>query len=62
MAGETEEPAARIDRAYQLALGRLPSAAERTAAAEFIARQPAATALANFCHVLLSINEFCYID
>jgi hypothetical protein len=52
----------RIDRAYVLAFGRLPRDSERAAAARFFALQAADMALANFCHVLLSLNEFCYID
>jgi hypothetical protein len=56
------DTAGQIDRAYILALGRHPSENERAAAGEFFAHQPAETALANFCHVLLALNEFCYID
>ena len=56
------DTAGQIDRAYLFALGRLPSDGERAAAIEFFAHQPAETALPNFCHVLLTLNEFCYID
>jgi len=51
-----------IERAYRIALARPPSESERDAAEEFLAAQPAATALENFCHVLLTLNEFCYVD
>jgi hypothetical protein len=57
-----------IDAAYGLAFGRAPDASERTAAQQFISEQSsgaggsAATALADFCHMLLSANEFVYVD
>jgi mono/diheme cytochrome c family protein len=53
-----EDRARRIERAFLLALGRAPDAAERTRAAEFIGE--AATGLDEFCHVLLNLNEFIY--
>ena len=64
--------AAAIDRGYQIAFGRSPSDVERTRMLEFIEQQrsamggdtPDATdkALVEFCHVLLCLNEFVYID
>jgi len=62
-----------VRRAYRLALGRSPDAAEQRIAAAFIARQtasyrqsktPHATqlALTDFCQTLLSLNEFAYVD
>ena len=60
-AGGSEVPG-QIDRAYVLALGRLPSDTERAAAAGFMAQQGDGTALTNFCHVLLTLNEFCFVD
>jgi len=61
-----------VDQAYRVAVGRLPSDAERTQMLEFIHQQQALLggdaaanldkALAEFCHVLLCLNEFVYID
>ena len=64
---------AAVRRAYRLALGRSPDAAEQRIAVAFIARQtasyrqsrtPQATqhALTDFCQTLLSLNEFAYVD
>lgn len=64
-------PEATIDRAYLVAFARHPSATEREAMLAFVESQrdsfgmdPAATekALAQFCHVLLCLNEFVYVD
>jgi hypothetical protein len=77
-----------VERAYRLALGRVPDAEERQTATEFLTRQsnllrqrlkdkkavalptpmPTGTeaafgaALVDFCHVLLNLNEFIYVD
>jgi hypothetical protein len=60
-----------INRAYQVAFARSPSPEERTRLAAFVDAQrasfgtdPAATekALAEFCHALLCLNEFVYVD
>lgn len=57
-----------IRAAYRLSLGREPSSAELSAAAEFLNTQAARNAeaasnvLADFCHVLLNSNEFLYVD
>lgn len=63
---------ASIDRGYQIAFGRLPTEAERTKMLAFIEQQQAAMgaptpetadrALVEFCHVLLCLNEFVYVD
>jgi len=50
--------AAQIERAYRLALGRAPTARERTIASEFLARQ----SLASFCTLIFNLNEFVYVD
>ncbi len=52
------ETARQVDRAYLLALGRVPDAAERTRASEFIGES--SSGLDEFCHVLLNLNEFIY--
>ncbi len=56
-----------VSRAWRLALGRDPRAADRTAALAHLDRQAAlladpAAALASLCHVLLNANEFVYVD
>jgi cytochrome c553 len=52
------EPGAQIERAYRLALGRAPTARERTIASEFLGRQ----SLASFCTLIFNLNEFVYVD
>ena len=54
-AGELE---AKVDRAYRAALGRPPTAEERTALTGY-ARQHG---LANACRVLFNLNEFTFVD
>lgn len=72
-----EEPDRWVERGYQLAIARPPSAAELGATLAFIraqvearaARDPGLDAglvtqqaLADFCQVLFSLNEFIYVD
>ena len=52
------DPEAQVERAYRLALGRLPRPAERTAASGFVASR----GLESFCLVLLNTNEFLYLN
>jgi len=65
----------RIDAAYQLAFGRKPTADEMKAGEEYLKAceaelkcekdlksQPAYAALASYCRVLLSSNEFMFVD
>jgi hypothetical protein len=64
--------AAAVIRGYQFAFGRSPTEAEQTRMLAFIDQQraamggdsPATTdkALVEFCHVLLCLNEFVYVD
>jgi hypothetical protein len=56
---EAESAEARIDRAYLLALARLPSREERAASAAFVKSSP--YGLADFCQALFNLNEFVYI-
>jgi Protein of unknown function (DUF1553)/Protein of unknown function (DUF1549) len=61
------DPNAAVERAYIIALARKPSSEERTAAQRFFAAQRAkaggpSEALADFCHALLNLNEFVYVD
>ena len=61
-----------VDRGYQIAFGRSPTDVEQTRMTAFIEQQRAAMggdssestdkALTEFCHVLLCLNEFVYID
>jgi hypothetical protein len=56
---ETGDDADRqIDRAYRLALCRLPSDAERAVLREFLQRQ----SLEQMCRVVFNLNEFAYAD
>ncbi len=47
-----------VDRAFRIALGRGPDAAERARALTFVGESPAG--LEEFCHVLFNLNEFIY--
>jgi hypothetical protein len=53
-----DDARAQVERAYRLALGRMPTAFERTKAAEFIRSDP--YGLSEFCHALFNLNEFVY--
>ena len=69
-----ENPIAEIDRAYELALCRTPSASQKAMAIEFMNRQKSLrpevknplelqkAALTELCHVLMNTNEFIYLD
>jgi len=55
-----------VERAYLLALTRQSTNEERSAAERFLEAQSKKTspseALADFCHALLNLNEFVYVD
>jgi hypothetical protein len=54
-----------IDRAYQIAFARMPTDSERSRMLTFVEQQRPAlgdNALAEFCQVLLCLNEFVYVD
>jgi hypothetical protein len=53
-----EDPAAAVDWAWKLALGRSPDDQERQTAAEYLARND----LQRFCLMLFNLNEFLYVD
>lgn len=54
---------AAIDRGYQIAFARSPAAEERQRMLAFVQQQTDANlALAEFCQVLLCLNEFVYVD
>jgi Protein of unknown function (DUF1553)/Protein of unknown function (DUF1549)/Planctomycete cytochrome C len=52
---------AAVARAYRLALARDPTTEERAAALEFLGTNPSAT-MAEFCQILLCLNEFVYLE
>jgi len=62
IAVEPGDLSAKVKRVYAIALNRAPSADELSAALAFLAKQPADKALTNFCQVLISLNEFVYVD
>jgi hypothetical protein len=55
---ETRTEAGAIERAYRLALGRPPTAAERDRARAFLRESP----LSELCRALFNVNEFVYLD
>ena len=72
VAAEAEGPA-RIERAYWLALGRVPDDDERALCSELLARHaeihreagresPEQAALVDLCRTLVNLNEFVYLD
>jgi hypothetical protein len=67
-ADRTDDLPRAVEKAYLLALGRRPTAAEGEKMLSFIARMgeggkgPKEQALTDFCQVLLCLNEFLYVD
>lgn len=62
-----EGGAAQVETAFEMALGRLPTPAEKKIAAEFFAEHGKVVAeekaiLSDFCHMLLNSNEFVYVN
>ena len=55
---EMQSTATRLDRAYVLAFGRLPTDDERTAAIAYVDQY----GLPNFCRLLFNANEFLFVD
>jgi len=53
-----ESPEAQVDRAFELALARLPRADERSRSAAFVRESP--TGLVDLCQTLFNLNEFVY--
>jgi hypothetical protein len=53
-----------IGRAFRLAFGRPPTAEEQSAALGFLGRHNGTSdeALIDFCHALLNVNEFLFVD
>ena len=57
-----DNPEAWVDKGWEIALGRAPSAAERAKALAMLDRPGTTQALANFCLMLFNLNEFVYVD
>jgi hypothetical protein len=55
---EASTPEAQVDRAFQLAIGRAPDAAEKARALEYLSR----ASLSKFCLLLYNLSEFLYVD
>lgn len=55
---EAESEAERIERGFQLALGRSPTEAELALGVQFVSQQ----GLKQFCRMLFNANEFLYVD
>jgi hypothetical protein len=58
----THDPSAWVGLAYRLAYGRRPTADERDRTVAFIGHDKDDAGLVDLCHVLLSSNEFLYVD
>jgi hypothetical protein len=52
----------RLDRLYQITLGRPPTPAEVEIGLDLLADSDGDNAWARYCHVLLCTNEFTYVD
>jgi hypothetical protein len=61
-AGTDGQPTHLLQRAYALALARPPTSEEFAVALPFLTRQDKKQGLINLCHVLLTLNEFSYVD
>ena len=51
------DPAKQVERAYEIALSRAPTAEERKVALDFLGQHQ----LEDFAHVILNLNEFLYV-
>ena len=60
--GLGKTPGDHIRHAYELALGRPPRDGERRAAEELLSGENNLERFTDLCHVLLTLNEFIYID
>ena len=67
------DPGSRIERAYRLALGRVPTSNELTSLIQFLKNEaqtrssesnsdPQRSALIQMCRVILNLNEFVYVE
>ena len=52
----------RLRLAYRIALSREPTDREIESDMKFLAASPTPEAMTNLCHVLLTLNEFAYVD
>jgi hypothetical protein len=58
----SDNETARVERLYEIVLGRWPTSAEVDVGLHFLAGQPNNEAWARFCHVVLCTNEFIYVE
>jgi hypothetical protein len=58
------DPDKAIDRAFAIALSRLPTTEERAAMRAFLKQHagPFPEAVTDLCHAVLNLNEFLYVD
>ena len=49
-----------VEEAYWLALSRSPTNEELSSSVELLSTE--GQSLENFCHILFTLNEFCYVD
>lgn len=56
----SNDPERQVEAAFEIALGRSPDASELAWGSEFIRTSP--QGLARFCHALLNLNEFIYLE
>jgi Protein of unknown function (DUF1553)/Protein of unknown function (DUF1549) len=62
-AGEETSPEATVQRAYALAFSRTPDATETARGISFLkAAKDEASELEDFCHALINLNEFVFVD
>ena len=59
---EAPNATARVQRAFELALGRRPRAEELALALKFLGPASDADLLEDFCLTLINLNEFAYVD
>ena len=52
----------RIVRLYEISVGRPPTTEEIEIGSKFLAEPAADDAWASYCHLLMSTNEFVYVD
>jgi hypothetical protein len=62
-----KEPAAVVRTAFKMAVGREPNSEERTAMLQFLERRlqtsgETTDAVTDFCHAILNLNEFLFVD
>ena len=59
---EVANEEARVEQAYRMICGRDPGPKELSIARSYLADPEHTDALADYCHVLLNLNRFLYVD